>query len=157
MLRKPRVHNDCPLLLIFTGRGHEITKWLNHSSPHAQDRQLEVPAGAVLVAVAEPLAPSAETVVGDVPRQPDVPGWKRSVAVEKFCERAAFTFKGRQIIPLCSRRQRTALFGCPTGRVEMIHGFRRRRKPDGFVVAGQYAAVYLAFVLSCKENARNSV
>ena len=30
----------------------------------------------------------------------------------------------------------------------MIHGFRRRRKPDRFIVGRVYAAVYLAFVFS---------
>src|ERR1039457_1087549 len=124
---------------------------MRESPDNAEDRQLGVPVevvAVVLVASAEPLTPSIVPVVGVRLRQPDVPGWKRTAAIEKFCECTAPTFKGRQIVPLLPRRQSAALFGCPTGRIEMIHGDRRRQKPDGFIVAGRYAAVYLAFVIA---------
>src|ERR1039458_9990993 len=146
MLFFSNVVNDHPIIHLRPARRRE-------SPENRQDRQLVAPVVVVeLVAVAEPLAPSVGPREGARLRQPDVPGWKRTAAIEKFSEGAAFTFKGRQIVPLLPRRQSAALFGCPTGRVEMIHGFRRRQKPDGFIVAGQYAAVYLAFVISGKRD-----
>src|ERR1700686_9724 len=125
---------------------------MRESPDNAQDRQLLVPVEAGLVAVAEHLAPSVVSDVGARLRQPDVPGGKRATTVEDFRERAAFAFKGRQIIPLIPCWQTAAVLGCPAGRVEMIHGLRSRQKPDGFIITavlfGPCAAVCLAFMFS---------
>src|ERR1039458_8195948 len=130
---------------------------VNDSSPDAEDRQLTAPVVAVLVAVAEPLTPSAVPAVGERLRQPDVPGGKRVTTAENLRECATFAFKGRQIIPLLPCRQRTALPFCPCGSLVMIHQLGGRRKPDGFVVGRVDAPVYLAFVFSVALYSANLV
>ena len=67
---------------------------MRESPDTTQDRQLNVPVEVALVAVAEPLVPSVESVVGARPRQPDVPGGIRVTTVENFREGTAFTLKG---------------------------------------------------------------
>ena len=118
----------------FRGDGQETRlQTVNHSSPDAQDRHLD------------PLAPGHATV-GVKLRQPDVPGGKRGATVENLRERAAFAFKGRQIVALLSRRQSAALPFCPCGGVVVIHQLGSRQKPDRFIVGRVDAAVNLVFV-----------